>query len=237
VIESIDRATADVLNGRARALVTAPVQKEMLYEAGFRFPGHTEYLGEIASRTGNPSTPVMMLACDELRVVPVTIHVPLSAVPTLLTTNLIVETAEIVARELASRFRIASPRLAIAGLNPHAGEGARIGIEERDTIIPAVERLRARGIAATGPHPADAMFYPAARAGYDVAIAMYHDQALIPIKTIAFDRAVNVTLGLPFVRTSPDHGTALSLAGSGRADPSSFIAAIRMAAQLTVPAG
>ncbi len=229
VLEAIERSVADVIAGQAAGVVTAPVQKEALYDAGFAFPGHTEFLGDLAVRHGLPARPVMMLASDALRVVPVTIHVPLVDVPRLLTTDLIVETAEIVARELTAKFGIAAPRLAVSGLNPHAGEGGRIGTEDRDVVAPAVERLRGLGIDAAGPQAADTLFHASARTGYDAAICMYHDQALIPIKTIAFEDAVNVTLGLPFVRTSPDHGTALSLAGTGRADPSSLIAAIRMA--------
>lgn len=236
VVQSIERAVDDVIDGKAGAVITAPVQKETLYAAGFAFPGHTEFLGELARRRGLDARPVMMLACDELRVVPVTIHVPLRNVPVLLTVDAIVETAEIVARDLIGRLRIPSPRLAVTGLNPHAGEGGHIGSEDRDIIAPAIDVLRSRGLAATGPHPGDTLFHPAARAGYDAAICMYHDQALIPIKTIAFDESVNVTLGLPFVRTSPDHGTALMLAGTGTANPSSFIAALHMADRMTAPA-
>jgi len=233
VLESIERAVGDVIAGDSRAVVTAPVQKETLYGAGFAFPGHTEFLGELAARHGLSARPVMMLASEDLRAVPVTIHVPLAAVPGLITTPLIVETGRIVAEGLRKHFRISQPRLAVAGLNPHAGEGAQIGLEDRDVIAPAIDRLRELGIDASGPYPADTMFHPAARAGYDAAIAMYHDQALIPIKTIAFDTAVNVTLGLPFVRTSPDHGTALSIAATGQANPSSLIEAIRMADRMS----
>jgi 4-hydroxythreonine-4-phosphate dehydrogenase len=237
VIEAIDTAVADTLAGRSRAVVTAPIQKQILYSAGFGFPGHTEYLGELCTRCGYAANPVMMIACDALRVVPATIHVPLATVPALLSERLIVDTARIVARDLVDRFGIAEPRLAVAGLNPHAGEGGGIGLEDRDVIAPAIAALRTEGIAASGPHPADTLFYPAARSRYDAVIAMYHDQALIPIKTIAFEDAVNVTLGLPFVRTSPDHGTALTLAGTGSANPSSFIAAIRLADRLSAPRG
>jgi len=232
VLESIERAVSDVVAGRAGAVVTAPVQKETLYDAGFAFPGHTEFLGDLARRNGLPARPVMMIASDDLRVVPVTVHVPVSAVPGLLSTGLIVETGEIVAEELARKFGIAAPRIAVSGLNPHAGEGGRLGTEDSTVIAPAIERLRRAGVDGVGPLPADTMFHAEARTAYDAALCMYHDQALVPIKTIAFDRAVNVTLGLPFVRTSPDHGTALSLAGKGTARPASFIAAIRMAARM-----
>ena len=178
----------------------------------------------------------MMLWCEDLAVVPVTIHEPLRRVPELLSTTLIVETARIVAGELRSRFGIEAPRLAISGLNPHAGENGTMGGEDQAVIVPAIEALRAEGIDARGPYPADTMFHAAARATYDVALCMYHDQALIPVKTLAFDCAVNVTLGLPFVRTSPDHGTAFDIAGTGRADPSSLIEALKLAARLAAPA-
>lgn len=232
VLEAIHTAVTLVQDGFCRALVTAPVQKETLYLSGFSFPGHTELLGELAARRGGPAMAVMMLASPQLRVVPVTVHVPLADVPRMLTAELIVSTGRIVAADLSSRFGIASPRLAVCGLNPHAGEGGQIGTEDRDVIAPAVAELTEAGVSATGPHSADTLFHPAARAGYDAVLAMYHDQALIPIKTIAFDTAVNVTLGLPFVRTSPDHGTALELAGTGKADPTSLICAIRMAGEL-----
>jgi 4-hydroxythreonine-4-phosphate dehydrogenase len=178
----------------------------------------------------------MMLWSPELAVVPVTIHLPLREVAELLTTELIVETARVVAQDLASRFGVAKPRLAIAGLNPHAGEDGAMGDEDRTVVAPAVAAIRAAGIDARGPLPADTMFHAGARRGYDAALAMYHDQALIPIKTLAFAHAVNVTLGLPFVRTSPDHGTAFDIAGTGRADPTSLIAAIALAARLAAPA-
>jgi 4-hydroxythreonine-4-phosphate dehydrogenase len=178
----------------------------------------------------------MMLWSPELAVVPVTIHLPLKQVPAALDVDLIVETGRITAHDLAARFGIARPRLAIAGLNPHAGEEGAMGEEDIAIVRPAVERLKADGIAARGPLPADTMFHPAARASYDAALCMYHDQALIPIKTLAFDHAVNVTLGLPFVRTSPDHGTAFDIAGTGRADPTSLIAAIRLGVRLAARA-
>jgi 4-hydroxythreonine-4-phosphate dehydrogenase len=225
-----------VREGEAAAVVTNPIAKHVLYAAGFRHPGHTEFLAELAGGDGPPPRPVMMLWCEDLAVVPITVHIPLRAVPAALTTELAVETARIVARDLRERFGTAAPRLAFAGLNPHAGEEATIGTEDRDVLAPAVERLRQEGIDAAGPFPADTMFHPAARRRYDVALAAYHDQALIPIKTIAFDSAVNVTLGLPFVRTSPDHGTAFDIAGRGVARPDSLIAALRLAGRLTAQA-
>jgi len=236
-IGAIRRAVADVLGGAACAVVTNPVAKHVLYRSGFAEPGHTEFLATLVEEmTGRSAHPVMMLWSPELAVVPVTIHLPLAQVPARLSTELIVETGQIVARDLERRFGIARPRLAIAGLNPHAGEEGALGEEDSTIVAPAVERLRAAGIDAQGPRPADTMFHAPARAGYDAALCMYHDQALIPIKTLAFDHAVNVTLGLPLVRTSPDHGTAFDIAGTGRADPSSLIAAIRLAARLAAPA-
>ncbi len=233
VIESIEMAVGLVRQGSASALVTNPIAKHVLYEAGFRHPGHTEFLAALASG-GRDETyhPVMMLWSEQLAVVPVTVHIPLADVPSALTTDLIVLTGRIVARELRERFGIAHPRLALAGLNPHAGENGAMGTEDASIIVPAIEALRAEGIAAAGPLPADTMFHARARSRYDAALAMYHDQALIPIKTIAFDEAVNVTLGLPFVRTSPDHGTAFDIAGKGLARPDSLIAAIKLAARL-----
>jgi 4-hydroxythreonine-4-phosphate dehydrogenase len=225
---------ADVCAGAASAIVTNPIAKNVLYLSGFAEPGHTEYLGKLAEEaTGVAVQPVMMLWSPELAVVPVTIHLALKDVVARLTSDLIVETGRIVARDLRDRFGIARPRLAIAGLNPHAGEDGALGDEDQIVVRPAVERLRSEGINARGPLPADSLFHEAARASYDVALAMYHDQALIPIKTLAFDHAVNVTLGLPFVRTSPDHGTAFDIAGTGRADPASLIAALQLAATLS----
>lgn len=233
-IASIERAVALVADGDARALVTSPIAKNVLYAAGFEHPGHTEFLAALAKRHyGRDFRSVMMLWAEELAVVPATIHVALREVPHLLTKELLVETGRIVAADLATRFGVVAPRLAFAGLNPHAGEGGAMGREEIDTIAPAIAELRARGIDASGPHPADTMFHAAARACYDVAICPTHDQALIPIKTLAFDRGVNVTLGLPFVRTSPDHGTAFDIAGKGVADPASLIEAIRLASRMT----
>jgi 4-hydroxythreonine-4-phosphate dehydrogenase len=236
-IAAIRRAVADVQSGAASAVVTNPIAKNVLYRSGFAEPGHTEYLAKLAEdATGVPTHPVMLLWSPELAVVPVTIHLPLNEVAGRLTSNLIVETGRVVARDLAQRFGIARPRLAIAGLNPHAGEDGALGEEDHVVVRPAVEHLQAEGIDARGPLPADTMFHAAARATYDVALAMYHDQALIPIKTLAFEHAVNVTLGLPFIRTSPDHGTAFDIAGTGRADPSSLIAALRLAARLSANA-
>jgi 4-hydroxythreonine-4-phosphate dehydrogenase len=232
-IASIDRAVADVLAGAASAVVTNPIAKSVLYKSGFAEPGHTEYLARLSfERTGSPAWPVMMLWSPEIAVVPVTIHVPYKEVPERLTRDLIFETGRVVVRDLIQRFGIAKPRLAVAGLNPHAGEDGTIGKEDATVVRPAIERLIADGIDARGPLPGDTMFHEAARKTYDAALCMYHDQALIPIKTLAFDHAVNVTLGLPFVRTSPDHGTAFDIAGSGRADPSSLVAALKLAARL-----
>jgi len=233
-LTAIRRAVADVSTGVASAIVTNPIAKNVLYRSGFAEPGHTEYLGKLVEEaTGVAVRPVMMLWSPELAVVPVTIHLALKDVVARLTTDLIVETGRIVARDLRDRFDIARPRLAIAGLNPHAGEDGALGDEDQSVVRPAVERLRSEGINARGPLPADSLFHEAARASYDVALAMYHDQALIPIKTLAFDHAVNVTLGLPFVRTSPDHGTAFDIAGTGRADPASLIAALQLAVRLS----
>jgi 4-hydroxythreonine-4-phosphate dehydrogenase len=236
-LAAIRRAVADVGAGAATAMVTNPVAKNVLYRSGFPEPGHTEYLGKLVEEsTGVATRPVMMLWSPELAVVPVTIHLPLKDVISHLSADLVVETGRIVARDLRARFGIAHPRLAVAGLNPHAGEDGALGDEDLTVVRPAVERLKAEGIEARGPLPADSLFHQAARATYDAALAMYHDQALIPIKTLAFDHAVNVTLGLPFVRTSPDHGTAFDIAGTGRADPTSLIAALQLAARLSTRA-
>lgn len=233
VVAAVEAAVEAVRVGRAAAVVTLPVQKATLAAAGFPHPGHTEFLGVLAERFApGPWTPVMMLAGPELRTVPVTVHVPIEAVPRLLTAERIVAVGRIVAHELARRFAVAAPRIAVAGLDPHAGEDGTIGSADGTIVATAVARLQAEGIAATGPHPADTLFHPAARSRYDAVLAMYHDQALIPVKTIAFAETVNVTLGLPFVRTSPDHGTALDLAGSGGADPASTLAAMRLAAEM-----
>jgi len=218
--------------GRAGAVVTNPIAKSVLYRAGFRHPGHTEFLAELAAQNGRVPQPVMMLWSPRLAVVPVTIHVSLREALNQLTSDLIVSTVRIVAAELKARFGIARPRIAISGLNPHAGEDGSLGHEEQTVIAPALKVLRNDGIEAKGPLPADTMFHEAARAGYDCAVCMYHDQALIPIKTVAFDDAVNVTLGLPFIRTSPDHGTAFDIAGTGKANPSSLIAALQLAGRM-----
>lgn len=234
-IASIRHAVADVIAGRASAVVTNPIAKSVLYRAGFSHPGHTEFLAQLsAAVNGSVPHPVMMLWSPELAVVPVTIHLPLRDAIAHLTSDLIVRTARIVAADLQARFGIARPRLAVSGLNPHAGEDGTLGVEDQSIIAPAVAALRADGIDVRGPLPADTMFHEAARKTYDCAICMYHDQALIPIKTIAFDDGVNVTLGLPFIRTSPDHGTAFDIAGTGRANPSSLIAALRLAARMAL---
>ena len=233
-IASIRAAVADVLAGRACGIVTNPISKSVLYRGGFAEPGHTEFLAKLAEQATDQSyRPVMLLWSPELAVVPVTIHLPLKDVVTHLTPDLIVETGRIVARDLNRRFGIARPRLAVAGLNPHAGEEGTLGEEDLTIVAPAIARLRAEGIDAVGPLPADTMFHERARATYDVALCMYHDQALIPIKTLAFDHGVNVTLGLPFVRTSPDHGTAFDIAGTGTANPMSLVAALQLAARLS----
>jgi len=232
-IASIRRAVADVMAGSAAAVVTNPVAKNVLYNWGFAEPGHTEFLATLVHEaTGKTLRPVMMLWSPELAVVPVTIHLPLREIFKQLSVELVVDTGRIVARDLAKRFGLPHPRLAIAGLNPHAGEEGTLGEEDGTIVAPAVAHLVAEGIDARGPLPADSLFHAQARATYDVAMCMYHDQALIPIKTLAFDHAVNVTLGLPFVRTSPDHGTAFDIAGTGRADPTSLVAALRLAARL-----
>jgi 4-hydroxythreonine-4-phosphate dehydrogenase len=232
-IASIRRAVADVLAGSAAAIVTNPVAKNVLYSWGFAEPGHTEFLATLVQEaTGKVLRPVMMLWSPELAVVPVTIHLPLREIFEQLSTELVVDTGRIVARDLSARFRLPHPRLVVAGLNPHAGESGALGEEDRAIVAPAVSQLVADGIDARGPLPADSLFHKEARGRYDAAMCMYHDQALIPIKTLAFDHAVNVTLGLPFVRTSPDHGTAFDIAGKGVADPTSLIAALRLAARL-----
>jgi 4-hydroxythreonine-4-phosphate dehydrogenase len=227
VVDSIDAAVA-LARDSGGAVVTAPIHKAALMADGFEFAGHTEYLAKI---TGADRA-VMMLVGGGLRVVPLTIHIPLAAVPGEITQKAIVETGEIILSSLRRDFAIASPRLAVAGLNPHAGEDGELGKEEQEAIAPAIEALRGTGAEILGPLPADTMFHAEARARYDAALCMYHDQALIPLKTLAFWDGVNVTLGLPVVRTSPDHGTALDIAGTGQANPQSMIAAIRLAAQM-----
>jgi 4-hydroxythreonine-4-phosphate dehydrogenase len=230
---SIERAVRLVQKGAAGAVVTNPIAKSVLYGAGFPFPGHTEFLGALASSEGRLLRPVMMLTSPSLRVVPATIHVPLKNVPCLLTRELILETLAITADSLTRYFGMERPRLAVSGLNPHAGESGGLGREEIEIIGPAIEAARAMGLDVTGPLPADTMFHERARATYDAAICMYHDQALTPFKTLAFDEGVNVTLGLPFIRTSPDHGTAFALAGTGKASPRSLIEALRLAAAMS----
>jgi 4-hydroxythreonine-4-phosphate dehydrogenase len=231
VIEVIERAVGLAMSGAVGAMCTAPLHKKALKDgAGFAFPGHTEFLAHLAG----VERVVMMLASPLLRVVPVTIHIPLSEVSTVLTPALLEETIRVTHAGLIGDCGIAQPRIAVAGLNPHAGEGGAMGDEETRVITPVLERLRAEGMAIVGPMSADTMFHARARAGYDVAICMYHDQALIPIKTLDFDGGVNVTLGLPFIRTSPDHGTACDIAGRGLARPDSLIAALRLARDMAL---
>ncbi len=229
VIASIEQATALALRGAVGGVVTNPINKAALYDAGFAYPGHTEFL---AALTGAQGRQIMMLASPHLRVVPVTVHASLRNSLAMLTSEMIVAAARTTAAALQHEFGIARPRLAIAGLNPHAGEQGALGDEETTIIAPAMAALRAEGIEVSGPWPPDTMFTATARTRYDAAICMYHDQALIPLKTLDMDHGVNVTLGLPIVRTSPDHGTAYDIAGKGLADPSSLIAAIELAATL-----
>lgn len=233
VIEAIAAAVSDTLKGDCRGLVTGPIHKAALYQAGFRHPGHTEFLAALCTDGGKPLQPVMMLAHEDLRVVPATIHVPLSKVPPMITAELLLTTGRIVAHDLRTRFGIAEPRIAVTGLNPHAGEGGTIGMEDLDVIGPAVAQLAHEGLAVAGPFPADTLFHPPHWRRYDAVIAMYHDQALIPIKALAFEQAVNITLGLPIVRTSPDHGTAFDKAGTGEGSTASLLAALRMADRMT----
>jgi 4-hydroxythreonine-4-phosphate dehydrogenase len=233
VIEAMTAATNATLKGVCRAIVTAPIHKAALYSAGFRFPGHTEFLAALCAQNGVTPPAVMMLAHDDLRVVTATVHVPLSEVPSLITSDLLLRTGRTVAQSLRTRFGIERPRLGFTGLNPHAGEAGTMGMEELDIIGPAVAQLQFENFDVEGPFPADTIFHPAHWRRYDAVIAMYHDQALIPIKTLAFEGAVNVTLGLPIVRTSPDHGTAFDLAGTGEGSTASLLAAIRLADRLT----
>ena len=234
VVGAINAAVADVRGGRAAAVVTNPINKDALYRAGFRHPGHTEYLAELA---GAGARAVMMLASPQLRVVPVTIHLALREAIEQLSGAAIVHAGRLTHEALVRDFGIAAPVIACAGLNPHAGEAGALGREDIDIIMPAIAELRTAGIDVRGPLAADTMFHAAARSGYDAALCMYHDQALIPVKTIDFDGAVNVTLGLPFIRTSPDHGTAFDIAGSGVARPDSLIAALRLAAAMAARRG
>jgi 4-hydroxythreonine-4-phosphate dehydrogenase len=234
IIQWIETAVGLTLSGAVCGLVTAPISKASLYEAGFRFPGHTEFLGELtaAARYDGARGPVMMLTAADLRVTLATVHAPLATAPSLLTITSIVNAGLVTAQALRRDFGVESPRLAVAGLNPHAGESGSIGREEIDVVGPAVRALKDLGVNATGPHPADTMFHEEARRTYDAALCLYHDQALIPVKMLDFWGGVNVTLGLPIVRTSPDHGTAFDIAGRGLARADSMIAAIRLAAEI-----
>ncbi len=232
VIAGIDMAVDFALSGQVSAVVTNPIAKAILAGAGFGFRGHTEYLGVLTKRRGANATPIMMLVGGGLRTVSVTVHIPLREVPEALTAERIIEAGLITHRALIEEFGIAEPRLAVTGLNPHAGEDGAMGTEERDVIDPATAVLTAQGVNVIGPLSADTAFHAAARAGYDACLAMYHDQALIPVKTLAFDEGVNVTLGLPFVRTSPDHGTAFDIAGTGKARPDSLISALKLASEM-----
>jgi 4-hydroxythreonine-4-phosphate dehydrogenase len=237
VIAAIDEAVSLALAGRVAGVVTNPIQKETLYAAGFAHQGHTDYLAHLARARGHEVHEVMMLVAADLRAIPVTVHIPLSEVPNALTAAAIISQARVVDQGLRRYFGIARPRLAFTGLNPHAGENATMGTEERDLIAPALALLAGEGLAVAGPLPADTAFHPEARARYDAILCMYHDQALIPVKTLDFHGGVNVTLGLPFIRTSPDHGTALGIAGTGTANPASLIAALKLAARMAVAAG
>ncbi len=232
VMQAIEQAVELCLSGQVSAMVTNPIQKETFYGSGFKFQGHTDYLGHLATSRGHKAHDVMMLVAGNLRAVPITVHIPLADVSKQLTAHEIVEQAKIVADSLNRYFGVTSPRIAITGLNPHAGENGTMGNEEKTIIIPAIEQLRERGLMITGPLPADTAFHAEAREQYDAILCMYHDQALIPAKTLDFHGGVNVTLGLPFIRTSPDHGTALNLAGKGTANPTSLIAALNLAANM-----
>ena len=229
VKQSIEYAVDLVRQSAARAVVTNPIAKSLLYKAGFPFPGHTEYLAALAANNGEAPLPVMMLVAGPFKAVPVTIHIPLRDVPARLTTDLLLATIVATDKDLHRYFGFVRPRLAVSGLNPHAGEDGSLGREEIEIITPAIEAAKAQGIDVKGPYPADTLFHTAARETYDVVLCMYHDQALVPFKTLAFEEGVNVTLGLPFVRTSPDHGTAFDIAGTGKANPKSLIEALRLA--------
>jgi 4-hydroxythreonine-4-phosphate dehydrogenase len=232
VIDSIDEAVALAFSGSCSGVVTNPIQKEALYAAGFEHQGHTDYLAHLARARGHEVSEVMMLVAKDLRTIPVTVHIPLAEVPRALTKEAIIAQSRVVAKALSAHFGIARPRLAFTGLNPHAGENGTIGSEDRDIIQPAIRQLAAEGLDVLGPLPADTAFHDEARARYDAILCMYHDQALIPVKTLDFHGGVNVSLGLPFIRTSPDHGTALDIAGKSLANPRSLIQAIRLAAQM-----
>lgn len=234
VIEAIDTGTRAVWQGKASALVTCPIQKSNLYAAGFKHPGHTEFLGALAQElSGKKAEPVMLLAGPDLRTIPLTVHIPLNEVSNQLTGERLKTVARITHQDFQTRFGIENPRLVVAGVNPHAGESGTIGKEDDDILAPAIKELQAEGLNIKGPLPGDTLFHARARQSYDVALASYHDQALIPVKTLAFDETVNVTLGLPFIRTSPDHGTALDIAGQGLANPQSLICAIALAGELS----
>ncbi|ASE40731.1 4-hydroxythreonine-4-phosphate dehydrogenase PdxA [Brevundimonas vesicularis] len=234
VADGIEEAVSFALSGEASGVVTAPIAKAPMYASGFRFPGHTEFIAELTAHAPYAGTrgPVMMLTAQNLRACLVTIHVALDQVPELVTAERVARTARVVHESLKRDFAIARPRLAMAALNPHAGEGGALGLQELDILIPVAEQLRAEGIDITDPRPADTMFHDGARATYDAAICMYHDQALIPVKTLDFWGGVNVSLGLPIIRTSPDHGTGFDIAGKGVARPDSLIAAIRLASEM-----
>ncbi len=233
VKRSIETAVGLVQEGEARAVVTNPVSKSHLYRAGFAFPGHTEYLAALASGEATPLRPVMMLVAGPFKVVPTTIHIPLKDVERTLTRELLAETIKITDRDLRRFFGYDRPRLAITGLNPHAGEQGSLGREEVEIIEPVIAEAQGQGLDVSGPYPADTLFHEAARQRYDAAICMYHDQALVPFKTLAFEEGVNVTLGLPFIRTSPDHGTAFDIAGTGKSNPRSLIEALRLASAMS----
>ncbi|MBL4603674.1 MAG: 4-hydroxythreonine-4-phosphate dehydrogenase PdxA [Emcibacteraceae bacterium] len=234
VIASIDKAVELIISGKARAMATAPIHKAALYEAGFKSPGHTEYLAELSEKfTGEEYHPVMMLASEELCVVPLTIHVALKDVPGLISHKLLIKTIGTIHSSMQKYFNLPNPSIAVSGLNPHSGENNSMGNEDSEIIAPAIEALKKQGVRVTGPMPADTMFHKAARDKYDVALCTYHDQALIPIKTIDFDAGVNVTLGLPIVRTSPDHGTALNIAGKCLANPTSMINSLLLADRMS----
>ncbi len=229
IAASIRKAVGFVVAGQASAIITNPISKQVLYKSGFNYPGHTEFLADLVDGSLDP---VMMLVCPSLKAIPVTTHKSLAGAIRALNKNLIVKTAETVAAALVNDFGIVQPRIAVAALNPHAGEGGYLGGEEQEIIIPAVNELKANGLSISGPRPADTLFHERARRNYDAVICMYHDQALVPLKTIDFSNGVNVTLGLPFVRTSPDHGTALEIAGTGTADETSFVNALTIAAEI-----
>jgi 4-hydroxythreonine-4-phosphate dehydrogenase len=232
VIAAIDEAVEMAFAGKVAGMITNPIHKDALYGAGFRHQGHTDYLAHLSQRHGHPVTEVMMLVADDLRAIPVTVHIALKDVPLQLTSAAIIAQARVTARDLSRYFGIARPRLAFTGLNPHAGENGAMGREEIEVIRPALEVLKQEGFSVIGPLSADTAFHAEARAQYDAVLCMYHDQALIPVKTLDFHGGINVSLGLPFIRTSPDHGTALGIAGKGIANPRSLIAAIRLAARM-----